>query len=93
MITILALTLTTSTAFGDCFKVIEAKQAEHAVKLKALHAQNPMIFQPSTTDGVISGFTTKDAYRKEVRALVEANEKEYKVSMDACRTSKGLKDY
>ena len=93
MITILSLALWIPTAFGDCFKTIEASQAEHAVKLKALHAQNPVIFQSTTKDGVISGFTTKDAYRKEVRALVEANEKEYKVSMDACRTSKGLKDY
>ena len=93
MILILAFALSIPVAFGDCFKVIEASQAEHAIKLKALHAQNPMIFQPSTTDGVISGFTTKDAYKKEVKALVDANEKEYKVSMDACRTSKGLKDY
>ena len=33
------------------------------------------------------------AFKKEVKALVDANDKEYKISMDACRTSKGLKDY
>jgi hypothetical protein len=89
----LVFSVSTSAAFGDCFKVIEASQAEYAVKLKALYAQNPMASRPTAKEGVISGFSSKDAYKKEVRAMVENNEKEYKVSMDACRMSKGLKDY